>query len=122
MQMSQMKVPVLAVLSLLLAGSPAISAEADSANKFGFGTDSQGQARPRAAGWVYRNCASISTTLVGTGFVVKIVNSDSSWASAASKTSAPTVAQLMLLRACRETGAYWGLYTTGTSWSSAVGY
>ena len=112
--------PLCVAVSLLLAGSPALSADSLSNNRMGYGP--KGQAHPMAAGWVYRNCANVTTALSGSGFVVKITNTDSTWASATSTTAAPTAAQLMLLRACRQGGAYWGLYTTGTSWTAAVGY
>lgn len=122
MRMALVKRSAFVALSLLFVSSVAVAQEAGASNKVGFPPDGKGLAHPRATGWVYRNCSYVTTALTSTGFIVKVTNTDNSWVSAASKGPTPTVAQLALLRACRETGASWGYYISGNYWTTLVSY
>lgn len=122
MRLSFTRLPALLAFSVLVFSSPAPAADGLSANKAGLGNDSRATARATTTGWVYGKCANVVTTVVGSGLLVKVTNTDGNWASAASKTAQPTVGQLTLLRACRQSGAYWGFYLSNGYWSAAVSF
>ncbi len=77
------------------------------------------------SGWNYFTCSYVWTYPYGSGLKVEIHNTDDSYVAAYSPTNTPNTYQQSLYRACRQQGAYYGVYiidTSSGSWTASVGY
>jgi hypothetical protein len=76
-------------------------------------------------GWNYFTCDRMWMHTNGSYYQVTTINSDGSTFTASSTGDYPNDYQAMLIRACKQSGAYYGIYikniTTG-NWIAAAGY
>jgi len=77
------------------------------------------------SGWNYKNCDYVNLSSSSNSFTVTIHNTDTSFFTYTTTYATGNTYQQMMMRACRSTGASYGVYITNATtgaWNAMVGY